>query len=231
MTRRELVWGGALMLGVHTVLAALVLLVVLSAWWAGVLAVLLWGSTILLTPWLLQELVRRYPALEPVPVAYRRLSLLFTLVLGYAFGTLAVTVLLGSLRTLFLREEVGVREMLFSTALIIYLIAASLPGLLLLFAAPAWLMSLVTPWGLRFALAFAGFATVAMGAVVLVFGPVHLVTNVLADGGPSGPEATGIPAPVLFWGLYALVAVLSLLTTMAFSRWEGLRGSGRRGPR
>jgi hypothetical protein len=228
ITRRELISGGAIMLGAHTVLAAFALLVVLSSPWAGAVFVLLWGAGVLLTPALLQWLVRRYPTLTPVAASYRRLRLMYALILGYAVGTLGLTALFGSVQTVFFREEVVVRELLFSTALIVYMIAAALPGLLLLLAAPAWLMGLVTPWGLRFALAFAGFATVAMGAVVLVYGPVHLVTNVLGGDGPPGPQATGIPASLLFWGLYGILTLLSLFTTMIFRGWDGPSRPGRR---
>jgi hypothetical protein len=228
LTRWELLWGGALVLGAHTLLAALVLGLVLSALWAGVVAVPVWIAAILLTPSGLRWLGRQVPALELLSAAYQRARWVDALVLGYAAGTLGLTVLLGSVRSVVFREDVVVRELLFSTALVVYLIVASLPGLLLLLLVPAWLIGLVSPWGLRFALGFAGFVTVAMGAVVIAFGPVHLVTDVLAGAEPLGPDAAGFSAPALFWGLYGVVTLLSVFTAMILSRGDGLRRPGER---
>ena len=223
LTRWELVWGGAVLWGAHSLLAALVLWSALSALWAGVLAVLLWIGVILQTPLLLDWLGREHPAWASLSPAYRRLRLMYILVLGYGAGTLGLAVLNASVRTVVFREDVVVRELVFNTALLAYMIIASLPGLLLLLAVPAWIVGRIGAWGLRSVLGFIGFVLAAGGAVAVVFGPVYLVTDVLGDGGPRGPEAAGLPAAVLFWGLYGLVTLLGLFAAMAFSGWDGLR--------
>ncbi len=223
LTRWELAWGGAVLWGAHSLLAALVLWATLSALWAGVLAVFLWIVVILQTPLLLDRLGREYPAWASLSPVYRRLRLMFVLVLGYGAGTLGLAVLNGSVRAVVFREDVVVRELVFNTALLVYMIVAALPGLLLLLAVPAWIVGRIDAWGLRFALGFIGFALAAAGAVVIVFGPVYLVTDVLGGGDPPGPAAAGLQAAVLFWGLYGLVTLLGLFTAMAFSGWDGLR--------
>ena len=233
LTRWDLIWGGAVLLGLQTVSAALVLAALLTALWAGALAVLLWIPVILRIPSLLERLGQRHAVLASLSPVYRRVALVYALIMGYAAGTLGLTVLLGGVRAGIFGEEVQLRELLFDVALVVYMVTASLPALLLLLAVPAWLVGWVDPWGLRFTLGLLGFGASAMGAVVLIYGPVQWVSNAGRTGVPPGPETTGVPAPLLFWGLYGLITLLSVLTALALSRWEGLRRpgqGGRRGP-
>jgi hypothetical protein len=228
LTRWEVVWGGAVGLGLHTALTALALVAVLTALWAGVVAVLAGIVLILVAPPFFSWLGERHPAWSPLFGAYQRLTLVYALVMGFAVGTLGLTVLLGAVRSYGFGEEVQVRGLLFAVVQVVYMITVSLPGLLLLLAVPAWMVGLVDPWWLRFLLGFAGFGAAAVGAVVMIFGPVQLVSNVMGRPGSSGAEGADVSAPLLFWSFYGLVTLLSVLTALAFSRWEGLRPPSRR---